>query len=265
MFPDLTTSNLLVQLSNFDSWSQEDIYARFGKAKKDPVATMSGDCPGPSAPSYVVDSLNFAKIKGQYLEESIVIIDFGQAFFFGNPPIDGVGTPLSYCAPEAILELKASAASDLWALACCIFEVRARYQLFSTFFGTSREVLLQMVKTLGRLPSPWWEDWKGRSLYFDEHGDPKKRANGAPWAVPFPLKEVLEGVNKEMKDGFMDPENRGCEIEGVIWELSRTKLSPAEIAQMEDLLERLLKFAPEERLSADEACNHAWFHEEERH
>jgi serine/threonine-protein kinase SRPK3 len=88
----------------------------------------------------------------QYLEESIVIIDFGEAFFLESPPIDGLGTPMSY--------------RDLWALACCIFELRAKQQLFEALFGTPDEVLHQIVQTLGKLPATWWEDWKERSEYL---------------------------------------------------------------------------------------------------
>ncbi|KAK9483125.1 kinase-like domain-containing protein, partial [Lipomyces starkeyi] len=81
---------------------------------------------------------------------------------------------MSYCAPEVYFERKMSNWSDVWALGCIIFEMRAGRQLFESFLGGPHEVLLQIVQILGKLPEPWWSSWDKRHVYFDEDGKPKK-------------------------------------------------------------------------------------------
>ncbi|KAI9875252.1 MAG: hypothetical protein M1830_008708 [Pleopsidium flavum] len=114
---------------------------------------MFRDPSGSSAPTYVVEVMSEMNV--QYLTESILIIDFGQSFFLRSPPHDGVGTPMGYCAPEVTFDLKASACSDKWALACTIFESGAGQALFKAFSSTPEEVVTQIVQTLGRLPENW--------------------------------------------------------------------------------------------------------------
>ncbi|KAK9328523.1 kinase-like domain-containing protein [Lipomyces starkeyi] len=80
---------------------------------------------------------------------------------------------VSYFAPEVVFEGKASVWSDNWALGCTIFEIRAGFQLFESFFDDPDDVIWQMVQTLGKLPEPWWSSWERGHNYFDESGKPK--------------------------------------------------------------------------------------------
>jgi len=256
-----------------DSWSEEEVYKRLGQAVKDEVYTMSGDPPGPSAPTYVVEAMS--EIDVQYLTESILIIDFGQSFFLKSPPPDGVGTPMGYCAPEVIFDLKASAYSDIWALACTIFEIRAGQALFETFFSTQEEVIRQMVQTLGRLPGPWWHAWECRMDYFDENGKPKQEwENDIPLASLYPLIDHIKDIGEEDtnehdvdQDSTEDAQKDGDKPDGLsrhedkgLSATGRAKIS-SEVTSMEDLLSKMLKYAPEERISAEQASEHPWFTE----
>jgi hypothetical protein len=82
-----------------------------------------------------------------------------------------------------------------------------------------------------------WENYRPRggkigkseaNTYFDEDGSPKKDwEGGVPLAISLETRQ-----NQNLADG-----------------------------DWEDLLGRLLKFAPEVRLPASEACSHAWFDE----
>lgn len=84
------------------------------------------------------------------LQEEIVVIDFGQSFCMSRLPTDyKPATVPHYLSPEARFEGKIGAPSDIWALGCTIFEIRAGFPIFETFFGGDDEVLMQTVATLG--------------------------------------------------------------------------------------------------------------------
>ena len=51
-----------------------------------------------------------------------------------------------------MLQSKASKASDIWALACTIFEIRAGCPLFESSIGSYSEVLEEMLRILGPPP-----------------------------------------------------------------------------------------------------------------
>ena len=226
------------------------MYDRLGQPYKDNVATTSGDDPEPSAPTYLVEAMS--DIKAQYVTETIFIIDFGQSFFLEHPPADGVGTPLSYRAPEAIFDLKAGACSDVWALACTIFEIRAGQALFEAFFSTREEIVRQIVQTFGKLPEPWWEAWECRLDYFEEDGRPKKTGDSdSTQASMYPLVDLIKDI------GFEDTSN--TDQNGREEAQKTAQVSPEEIASLEDLLSKMLKYTPKERISAEDASRHPWF------
>lgn len=196
VFTDFTPSNVLYQLTNLDSWTDEEVYERLGQPYKNAVHTLSGKDPEPSAPTYVVEPIS--DIQAQYVTESILIIDFGQSFFLDSPPSDGVGTPWSYRAPEAIFDLKASVHSDVWALACTIFEIRSGEALFEVFFSDRDDASLQIVQILGKLPERWWNAWDRRLTYFEEDGNLKQKwKNDRPLASLHPLIDQIKDIGSE--------------------------------------------------------------------
>lgn len=248
------------------------MYERLGQPYKDAMHTLSGDDPEPSAPTYVVEPIS--DIQAQYVTESILIIDFGQSFLLDSPPSGGVGTPWSYRAPEVIFDLKASVHSDAWALACTIFEIRAGETLFEVFFSDQDDALLQIVQILGKLPERWWYAWEGRLTYFDEDGNPKQKwKNDRPLASLHPLIDQVKDIGSE-DDSDDDTNQTGAEHanthEGESGRLSADgnnepsstgsgRISPEEVACLYDLLSRMLKYGPEERITVKEASQHAWF------
>ncbi|KAJ8103489.1 kinase-like domain-containing protein [Lipomyces tetrasporus] len=142
---DLNTSNVLIQLAHVDSWSDEDVYEQLGFPVTDKPANLSN-------------------IEYKWSTEKVLLVDFGQSFMLQTPPPrNEVGFTMSY-SPEVYFERKMSVWSDIWALGCAIFEIRAGRQLFESF----------LVHILGKLPEPWWSSWDKRHVYFDEDGKPKK-------------------------------------------------------------------------------------------
>lgn len=151
---DYTLSNILIQIADIDAWSEQEIFHKLGQPNKDKVLTTTGQDIDPSAPAHLIEPVMISSIDPQWLRDELLVVDFGQSFFYENPPADGVGTPLSYRAPEATFDQQASFWSDIWALGCIIFEIRSGTPLFESFFEGPTEVMRQMVQTLGKLPEP---------------------------------------------------------------------------------------------------------------
>jgi serine/threonine protein kinase len=102
----------------------------------------------------------------------IKICDFGESFLWDNKPvITQLNTPCVYRAPEIIFHDHISPAVDIWALAVLIhFVLSGGCLLFNSSYGIQKEVVMEMVLTLGKLPDRWWTKWEDRSEYFDENG-----------------------------------------------------------------------------------------------
>lgn len=118
---------------------------------------------------------------------------------------------------------------------------------------------------LGKYPEPWWsETWETRREFFEDetdadgrvlevhrtvvaaqHGDVEPRPVVYQQAEPRSLRDAIAlGLFYENRDG---PEGIQCSI------------SEEEASLFADLLAKLLKYPPKERLSARTALEHSWF------
>jgi serine/threonine protein kinase len=149
---------------------------------------------------------------------NIIIIDFGTSFFLDKPPED-VGTPASFCSPKLLLQRVAGKPSDVWALACTIFEMRNGEPLFESFVFGEEDVLQSMIGALGPLPKKflgeeeyeWLRDCKG------DGGELNERVFG------------IKGISEDEKIALYD------------------------------FLRHALRYDTDERLTADEMLRHPWF------
>lgn len=73
-----------------------------------------------SIPAYLIEPAVMFNTDPQWLNKEILVIDFGQPFFSGQPPVQGLGTPLSCRAPEVIFRSAGKIWSDIWTLGCVI-------------------------------------------------------------------------------------------------------------------------------------------------
>ncbi|EIM91651.1 kinase-like protein [Stereum hirsutum FP-91666 SS1] len=168
---DITTSNILFRLSPaIQSWSDTYINAYFGPPEIEPVRLRPPhqDEPlGPHVPPELVAPIADSLMRDlMYVQESVVLIDFGQSFSIdsnGVPPKDyQPGTSLNYLAPETYFEGRTGFQTDIWALGCAIFELRAGFPLFEAFLGGAGDVVREWVEVLGEMPEPWWEAFEER-------------------------------------------------------------------------------------------------------
>ncbi|KAF4441447.1 CMGC kinase [Fusarium acutatum] len=100
-----------------------------------------------------------------------------------------------------------------------------------------------MVRFFGKLPEEWWAKWEAREEYFDADG--KWLRDEEDWSLevalskPIEIFESGEKYKEGPKKSLQTPE--------------------AEQRLMADLLYRLFKYDPRDRLSAEEVLGHEWF------
>lgn len=251
---DYTSSNILIQIADIGAWSEQEIFHKLGQPKKESLITISGrytDPSDPSAPAHLIEPLMMSSIDPQWLRHELIVVDFGQSFFYGNPPADVAGT-LCYLAPEVLFEQEVSFWSDIWALGCIIFEIRSGHPLFESFFGNHSDVVLQIVRRLGKLPEPWWNAWRVRNSFYDDHGKPK-----LPRSEEYPLVKCIESIGtRDEEDG--DGKTVNGKEDGLM-ESEGTEISSDEVDLLEDLLARIFKYTPDQRLTLKDIITHGWF------
>ncbi len=163
---NLTSSDVLFQLADFDAWSQEKVYEQLGVPNVLDLDTWSRE---PSFPRYLVDSAQFFRASPGLLTENIRIIDYGDSFPFGWPNTDQ-GTRMSrFNDPENLRGPKVTRSSDLWALGCIIYEIRAGHYLF---FNLPPEDALCKIRSL---PCSHHSDLLGPKFDNDGYPDPNEK------------------------------------------------------------------------------------------
>lgn len=250
---DLTTSNLLLQIDSLDMLTEAEVLQVVPPPLQENLLLANGLAPGPSAPEYVVEPADLTSLIGMRATWRVCLMDFGQSFDLTAPPVAGVGTPFAFCAPKLLHNGSPSAASDVWALACVIFELRAGYPLFEDYGGSKETVIKEIVQSLGKLPEPWWNAWKSRDKYFDDDGLPHKQ-----WQTPFALAETitLRDHVANVIDG--DGNGDGGSVENEASKENGDRALVGELEMLHELLSLVLRYSPEERLSADEICELRW-------
>ncbi|KAK5164960.1 uncharacterized protein LTR77_009625 [Saxophila tyrrhenica] len=249
---DLTLSNVLLKLNSMDAWTEDELYHRLGMPVKVPLRLSSGEEHSGSGPLYAVEPAGLPD--AAFLENNILLVDFGKAFELDSPPQPkDIGVPSDYRAPETILDLVYTPPSEAWSLACLLYEVRAGQRLFANLLGGPDEIVKQMVEMKGALPEPWWSLWDLRTDYFDESGKPLQEwPDGTTWAIEYPIDEAIDDI------GAYDDEEEGA-VSGLcasMLEPCGAKVPGTEAENMLELLKAVLRWTPEERVSIKQIYQH---------
>jgi serine/threonine-protein kinase SRPK3 len=186
-----------------------------------PIKRIDGSSPGPSAPETVVRPCNPRRfISFCHEDPKLCVTDFGEAFFAADrKPNRELHTALSVAAPEILLEDwdEVGSHSDVWALACTIFEILADHRLFEAAFDEPEEVLLEIVSALNGADN-FPEKWNSK---FPESEQPNRD-----------LKDRVAGLirSEDAEDRFQEGELQALTV----------------------VLEKMLKYNPRERIPAAE-------------
>ncbi|GJJ15346.1 hypothetical protein Clacol_009622 [Clathrus columnatus] len=175
------------------------------------------------------------------------------AFWFGNPP-SKPGMPTALRAPELILGRPLTAAIDIWAFGCLMFEFLTATSLFeATTFGWDEQqrndadddMLIQFYKVIGKLPdsiiyarpraNKWYDPVSGELLDSDEKED-----------------EEDDYPDDGIPDTYTPLESR----------FEQTRLSTIDDAESTvicSIIRQVLNYSPEARPSASDLLEHPWF------
>lgn len=140
--------NIVLEIPEINSLSVDEIYdlvdppsfsSRIYTAKQELNTS-------PSAPERLIKPARLIKLF-KWRTGNIKLIGFGQSFPLGHPS-RWLTTSMPTCSPEILITDKFGKPTDIWALACCIYEIRMNRSLFSGGWPDVK-TLKSIVKMLG--------------------------------------------------------------------------------------------------------------------
>ncbi|KAL0929552.1 serine/threonine-protein kinase SRPK3 [Colletotrichum truncatum] len=244
---DLRPSNILLGLQSLDGLRVDQVFARLEVPETTDIiirkdAHLTSNIP--HAPKYLVYPVDFGSIDAEFVLPRANIIDFGQSFNLSHPPAS-YGIPTNYSAPEVVLDHRGTAAMDMWSLGCTLYEIRLGQRLFDVFqlIDTRKEDYVNEVASLlGKPPGRWAE-------FFEQ--DDEAELDVSP-DHPYLQEERVYSIYEKLASRH---DCRGQDCDHPRFQV----ISETEAADLADLLEKLLKYQAEERLSVREVLKHSWF------
>ena len=206
----------------------------------------------PHVPKHLIYPIDYDTIDPSLISTEAYITDFGQSFDVTSHPLPtDLGIPIDYRAPEIALNQPAGVEMDLWSLGCTLFEIRTGQKLFNIFqlMGfDEKEYLFELSSVLGKPPA-----WSWLVPWYDRLSASKADLElGASGGMGTSRDERCHAIR-----GRLEAAQRGTEKDGPLG--AHIALSEDKTRLLADLLERLLKWVPEERLEAREVLEHGWF------
>ncbi|KAK7441002.1 hypothetical protein VKT23_016783 [Stygiomarasmius scandens] len=240
---DIHTGNIGIRLPTLEKHSEDDILNYFGPPEISPILTRQPLPQADALPPYLTPSIPLAcyfKERDALFAESslqVEIIDLGSAQTVDEFPCLSC-TPAAVCAPEIMFKrvaLKtnglATFASDIWSLACTLYEIVFGTRTFYSAFPND-SLLVDMARLCGEIPLEWSTYWESIPQL--------KCLNGT-------ISQTTADVNwKSQLDYF-----------------ERNQATGDNLAQFIELLRDMLKMDPVTRPSAVEVLRHPWFSAED--
>jgi len=160
----------------------------------------------------------------------VKIVDFGNGCWVHKHFTDNIQTR-EYRSPEVLLGIPYKENTDIWSLACCVFEMLTSNFLFkpkkSEKYSKTDDHLALMLEHLGKMPKNFALKGKYSKDYFNKNGQLYK------------IKDLKETT---ILDALMEDD-----------------LIPLEEAQkIEKFLLPMLEYDPEKRISARDALKNEW-------
>ncbi|KAL1883292.1 hypothetical protein Daus18300_000350 [Diaporthe australafricana] len=232
---DLTPSNVVFELTNTSSMDAQQVCALLGPVKRERLRLRIGNR-SDHAPKYVIQRPTFPSLVADLPSplETVQIVDFGEAFIASQPRSTlGIPVGLGYFPPELCFGYPASGASDVWELACLMFQILGTPPLFPCFFPIFEILIGTAVPILGPLP----EHWRGR---FD-HERYGYREDGK-----------VDDADAEEPGWWWDEAIHNKSIRGQLERDLAPLFSHEELDFLAGLLGDMLAFEPEKRISAQD-------------
>ena len=178
------------------------------------------------------DVNNYFALRGPEVDLSIQvkICDIGNACWFNNHFSTIIQTR-QYRSPEVILGINYNETSDIWSLACIIYELITGDFLFnpisSDTFSKNDSHLAKFMEICGKMPKNFVQRGEFWKKYFDKNGKLKR----------------IEEVNY-------------INLKQILIQKHHLKENDAQA--LYDFLKPMLEYFPEKRISARELLRHPW-------
>ncbi|TRX88294.1 hypothetical protein FHL15_010798 [Xylaria flabelliformis] len=184
-------------------------------------------------------------------EEDLRLIDLGEAF-----PVDDrvteIAQPGDVRSPETFFIGSFDYRHDLWRAGCVIYSLYFQKNPFVAGWRDDSLFIIRLVRQLGPLPESWktrWDELKGQCKDFEEYEIELTR-------------EPLRNMFKPIIETF-EPRRNGiiswCSNEDHENAYSKDEFTEHDFAALDSLfwvIEGLLQFHPDERISLQEAVSH---------
>ena len=170
--------------------------------------------------------------RGPEIDPSIEvkICDVGNACWF-NHHFSTIIQTRQYRSPEVLLGINYSETSDIWSLACIIFELATGDFLFEPrkgdTYSKNDDHLAQFIELLGKMPKNFALSGADSYKYFNKKGKLRRIKN----LVYYPLKSVL---------------------------VEKYHFKEKEAEALADFMKPMLEYYPQKRASARELLRHPW-------
>ena len=170
--------------------------------------------------------------RGPEIDPSIEvkICDIGNACWF-NHHFSTIIQTRQYRSPEVILGINYNETSDIWSLACMLFELATGDFLFEPrkgeTFSKNDDHLAQIIEAVGKMPKNFALSGLDSYKYFDKNGKLRRIKN----LIYFPIKDIL---------------------------VKKYNFKEKEAQAFSDFLMPMLEYYPDKRASARELLKHPW-------
>ena len=170
--------------------------------------------------------------RGPEIDPSIEvkICDIGNACWF-NHHFSTIIQTRQYRSPEVLLGVNYNETSDIWSLACIIFELATGDFLFGPrkgdTYSKNDDHLAQIIELLGKMPKKFALSGCDSYKYFDKKGKLRRIKN----LVYYPLKSVL---------------------------IEKYHFKEKEAEALADFMKPMLEYYPHKRASARDLLRHPW-------
>jgi serine/threonine protein kinase len=170
--------------------------------------------------------------RGPEIDPSIEvkICDIGNACWF-NHHFSTIIQTRQYRSPEVILGINYNETSDIWSLACMLFELATGDFLFEPrkgdTFSKNDDHLAQIIEAVGKMPKNFALSGLDSFKYFDKRGKLRRIKN----LIYFPIKDIL---------------------------VKKYNFKEKEAKAFSDFLMPMLEYYPDKRASARELLKHPW-------
>ncbi|KAF7128234.1 hypothetical protein CNMCM5793_002776 [Aspergillus hiratsukae] len=213
---DLHLGNILIQFPGvIDHFSTSELYERFGEPESEAVVRLDGKPLLDGVPARV------------FIPAQILLEDPS------SPPTTGgqiLGPALSF-------------PSDIWTLACTVWEIFGQRPLFEAFFPSADRVTAEQVEVLSILPPEWWRTLGRRLEWFNEEGEMDLKSGTS---------RGNNGVRRTLDKRF-----EYC-IQEPRAEAGLETAAEEERRAFERMLRSMLAFRPEERATAQQVLHSEW-------